>query len=62
AISTFTVVFSVAQTLGPYGAGLVGDMAGSIGTSLLAAAGILVLGAGVAVLQRPLRAASDGAL
>jgi hypothetical protein len=37
-------------------------MAGSIGTSLLAAAGILVLGAGVAVLQRPLRAASDGAL
>ncbi|NBV60499.1 MAG: YbfB/YjiJ family MFS transporter, partial [Rhodobacteraceae bacterium] len=28
AISTFTVVFSVAQTLGPYGAGLVGDMAG----------------------------------
>ncbi|SEO75481.1 Predicted arabinose efflux permease, MFS family [Salinihabitans flavidus] len=54
AISLFTVVFSVAQTVGPYGAGLLGDMAGSIGVSLLVAAGILICGALVALLQRPL--------
>jgi hypothetical protein len=62
AISTFTVVFAVAQTLGPYGAGLVGDWAGSIGTSLLAAAGVLVLGALVALLQRPLAGQGGGAI
>ena len=54
-ISFFTVVFAVAQTLGPYGAGLLGDMFGDIGVSLLAAAGVLILGAGLALLQRPLR-------
>jgi len=54
AISLFTVVFAVAQTLGPYGAGLIGDMFGNIGISLLAAAAILVLGAVVAMMQKPL--------
>jgi predicted MFS family arabinose efflux permease len=54
AISLFTVVFAVAQTLGPWGAGLVGDMAGNIGVSLVAAAGILLAGAAVALVQRPL--------
>ncbi len=54
AISLFTVVFAVAQTLGPYGAGLVGDLFGNIGVSLLAAAGLLLCGAGVALLQKPL--------
>ena len=54
AIGFFTVVFAVAQTAGPYGAGLVGDLAGDLGVSLLAAAGILLLGAGLALLQRPL--------
>lgn len=53
-ISLFTVVFAVAQTIGPYGAGLLGDFAGSIGASLLAAAGVLVCGALVALWQRPL--------
>lgn len=54
AISLFTVVFAVAQTLGPYGAGLVGDLFDDIGISLLAAAGLLLVGAAVALLQRPL--------
>ncbi|PCH66417.1 MAG: MFS transporter, partial [Rhodobacteraceae bacterium] len=54
AISLFTVVFAVAQTLGPYGAGLVGDMFGNIGISLLIAAGLLLIGAAIALLQKPL--------
>ncbi len=55
-ISFFTVVFAVAQTVGPYGAGLAGDYFGDIGVSLLAAAGILLLGAAAALMQRPLEA------
>ncbi|WP_122072020.1 YbfB/YjiJ family MFS transporter [Pseudophaeobacter sp. EL27] len=54
AISLFTVVFAVAQTLGPYGAGLVGDLFNNIGISLLAAAGLLLAGAILALLQKPL--------
>lgn len=55
AISLFTLVFAVAQTAGPYGAGLVGDLSGNIGVSLLAAAGLLLIGAVLALLQRPLQ-------
>ncbi|MEY8840236.1 YbfB/YjiJ family MFS transporter [Cribrihabitans sp. XS_ASV171] len=54
AISFFTLVFAVSQTLGPVGAGLIGDLAGGIGTSLLVAAGLLLTGAVCALLQRPL--------
>jgi len=54
AISLFTVVFAVAQTIGPYAAGMLGDYAGSIGVSLLAGAGVLLIGAAVAALQKPL--------
>lgn len=54
AISLFTVVFAVAQTAGPYGAGLVGDLFGNIGISLLAASGLLMLGAFAALMQKPL--------
>jgi predicted MFS family arabinose efflux permease len=54
AISLMTLVFAVAQIAGPYGAGLVADFFDSIGVSLLAAAGLLLLGAGLALLQRPL--------
>jgi hypothetical protein len=39
AISLFTQVFAVARIAGPYGAGPVADLFGSIGISLLAAAG-----------------------
>ena len=55
AISLFTVVFAVAQTAGPYAAGLVGDLTGSIGNALLAASGLLLCGAVLALMQRPLR-------
>ncbi len=58
AISIFTVVFAISQTLGPVGAGLIGDLTGDIGISLLAASGILLLGAALAILQKPLE--SDG--
>jgi len=54
AISLFTVAFAVAQTLGPYCAGLIGDHYGDIGISLLAASGLLLLGAGIALFQKRL--------
>ena len=55
AISLFTLVFAVAQTIGPIGAGLVGDLTGDIGNALIAAACILLAGALSAILQRPLK-------
>jgi len=54
AISQFTVVFAIAQTIGPVGAGLLGDATGDIGNSLMAAAAVLMLGAGLALMQRSL--------
>ena len=55
-LSLFTVVFAVAQTLGPFGAGLIGDLAQNIGVSLAVAAAVLLCGAGSALLQRRLAA------
>lgn len=54
AISLFTVVFAIAQTIGPYAAGWLGDRTASIGTSLLVAAGVLLTGAALAMTQKPL--------
>ena len=54
AISLFTVVFAIAQTLGPFAAGLLGDLTGDIGISLLGASGLLLLGAVIALMQKPL--------
>lgn len=54
AIGLFTVVFAVAQTAGPYAAGVVGDLFGNIGISLLAASALLLVGAALSLLQRPL--------
>ncbi|MBN8294259.1 YbfB/YjiJ family MFS transporter [Rhodobacter sp. NTK016B] len=54
AISLFTVIFAVAQTVGPYAAGWLGDRTGSIGPSLLAAAALLLLGALAASRQKAL--------
>ena len=54
AISLFTVVFAIAQTLGPYAAGLLGDLTGDIGISLLGASGLLLSGAVIALTQKPL--------
>jgi len=59
AVSQFTLVFAVAQTIGPIGAGLLGDFTGDIGNSLLAAAGVLMLGAGLALTQKPLVTPQD---
>jgi len=55
AISLFTLVFAIAQIIGPYGAGLLGDFFDNIGVSLLAAAGLLLTGALLALLQKPLQ-------
>jgi predicted MFS family arabinose efflux permease len=55
AISLMTMVFAVAQIAGPYGAGLVADRFVSIGVSLLVAAGVLLLGAALSLLQQPLQ-------
>ena len=54
AVSLFTVIFAIAQTIGPYGAGLVGDLFENIGVSLLTASVLLLLGALIALRQRPL--------
>lgn len=54
AVSLFTVVFAIAQIAGPYSAGWIGDATGDIGNSLLAAAVVLLAGAAMALLQRPL--------
>ncbi|MCV6586133.1 MAG: YbfB/YjiJ family MFS transporter [Marinibacterium sp.] len=54
AISLFTALFALAQIAGPYGAGLVGDLFGNIGVSLLAAAAILLMGAAAALMQKPI--------
>jgi predicted MFS family arabinose efflux permease len=59
AISLFTVVFAVAQTLGPYGAGLLGDLSHNIGTSLLMSATLLLIGAVIAWTQKPLHLPSE---
>ena len=55
AMCLFTVVFAIAQTMGPYGAGLVGDIFNDIGVSLLVAAGLLLAGALIALQQKPLK-------
>ena len=52
AISLFTVVFALSQTIGPVAAGWLGDRSGDIGNGLLAAAAVLGGGALVALLQR----------
>ncbi|WP_164661658.1 YbfB/YjiJ family MFS transporter [Tropicibacter sp. Alg240-R139] len=58
-ISMFTVVFAVSQTVGPIGAGLIGDRTGDIGDSLLAASALLILGAALALTQKPLARDED---
>jgi MFS family permease len=52
AISLYTVVFAVSQTIGPVAAGWLGDATGDIGNGLLWAAGVLSTGALVALTQR----------
>ncbi len=54
AIALFTVVFAVGQIVGPVAAGALSDRTGGTGAGLAAGAGILLLGALVALAQRPL--------
>ncbi|WP_170416168.1 YbfB/YjiJ family MFS transporter [Ruegeria atlantica] len=54
-ISFFTVVFAVSQALGPIGAGVIGDITGEIGDSLIVASAVLLVGALCAAIQKPLR-------
>ena len=54
-ISFFTVIFAISQALGPIGAGIIGDMTGEIGDSLIVASAVLLVGALCAAMQKPLR-------
>ncbi len=51
-ISLFTVVFAIAQTVGPYLAGVVGDIFDNIGFGLLMASFILLFGAVISLRQK----------
>ena len=53
-ISLFTVIFAFSQTVGPYLAGIIGDMFGNIGVGLLMASFVLLCGAIVSLRQRRL--------
>jgi predicted MFS family arabinose efflux permease len=52
ALAAFTVVFSVLQCVGPFATGVLADVTGSLATGLGASAAMLMLGAGLALLQR----------
>lgn len=54
AISIFTVIFAISQTLGPYFAGLIGDHFDNIGMGLVTASIILIFGAMVSLFQKEL--------
>ena len=55
AIAAFTVAFAAGQIAGPVGIGWLADRTGSLQTGLAASAGLLALGALVALAQRDLR-------
>lgn len=54
ALTQFTIVFAIAQAVSPIAAGVIGDMTGDIGDSIIVAAGVLLLGAVCALMQKPL--------
>ena len=54
-LALFTTVFSLGQIIGPVGAGIVADRTGGPTTGLAAAGLVLLAGAVVGALQRPLR-------
>ncbi|MEM7058177.1 MAG: YbfB/YjiJ family MFS transporter [Pseudomonadota bacterium] len=58
-LSLFTTIFAIGQIIGPVGAGIIADGAGGPEPGLLISAGILILGALIALAQRPLARASD---
>jgi MFS-type transporter involved in bile tolerance (Atg22 family) len=54
-IGAFTTIFAAGQIVGPTLVGQVADGAGGLQRGLLVSAAILLLGAGLAWAQRPLR-------
>ncbi len=56
-VALFTLIFAVAQAIGPVAAGFLSDATGSLDAGLTAAAVILFAAAAVAALQRPLAVA-----
>jgi predicted MFS family arabinose efflux permease len=54
AMAAFTLAFSVLQCFGPAATGFLADVTGSLAAGLGVSAGILLLGAVVGLLQRPL--------
>lgn len=60
AVATFTVVFAAGQIVGPTAAGIISDVTGSLSRGMAAAGFILLAGAAIAVLQRPLRTRIEG--
>jgi MFS family permease len=54
ALAVATSLFALGQTIGPVAAGWISDLSGSLSTGLAASAAILVIGALVALLQKPL--------
>jgi len=55
AMSLFTIFFAVGQIIGPIAAGLVADQTHSLAPGMTAAGGVLLAGAVMAVLQKPLK-------
>ena len=54
-ISVFTIIFALAQTIGPFAAGIFGDWLENIGASLLMASLVMIIGAFVAYSQKGIR-------
>ena len=54
AISLLTVVFAIGQLIGPVAAGALADRMGGPSESLVAGGAVLLIGAGIALLQQPL--------
>lgn len=54
AMSLFTVIFSIGQIIGPVGAGMISDITGGTTLGLAISGAILLAGASVGAMQRPL--------
>ena len=54
-ISVFTIIFALAQTIGPFAAGVLGDWLENIGASLVIASIVMMIGAFFAYSQKGMR-------
>jgi predicted MFS family arabinose efflux permease len=53
-VSLFTLIFAIGQTIGPVGAGMIGDYTGSLSVSLMVGGVILASATLIAAMQKPL--------